>query len=250
MRVSGSSSRFLNAKQSADRPAALTGEAEPARLWAVLATITFNVIGVALLTLAPWSNWRTGLAMNIVDQAILLGVALRFRDALMARLWIYGLVTGLVELAADAWLVDFTHTLNYSVGGGPLIWRSPAWMPFAWQIVTIQFSVLGMRLMRWRPLAGLAITGLLGAVNIPYYEEMARSIHWWQYSGCRMISGTPYYIILGEFGIAVGIAWLAQRTIQGSWPKIIGAGTIAGLMIFACYAAAFFLTDRLGWASR
>ena len=36
--------------------------------------------------------------------------------------------------------------------------------------------------------------GLLGAINIPFYEEMARRIHWWQYSGCRMISYTPWYM--------------------------------------------------------
>jgi len=34
---------------------------------------------------------------------------------------------------------------------------------------------------------------------------MARRIHWWRYSGCRMISYTPWYIILGEFGIRGGV---------------------------------------------
>jgi hypothetical protein len=33
---------------------------------------------------------------------------------------------------------------------------------------------------------------MLAAINIPFHEEMARRIHWWQYSGCRMISFTLY----------------------------------------------------------
>jgi hypothetical protein len=28
---------------------------------------------------------------------------------------------GFKELAADAWLVDYTKTLDYSIGGGPMI---------------------------------------------------------------------------------------------------------------------------------
>jgi len=34
---------------------------------------------------------------------------------------------------------------------------------------------------------GLLMIGLLDAINIPFYEEMARRIHWWQYTSCRMI---------------------------------------------------------------
>jgi uncharacterized membrane protein len=87
--------------------------------------------------------------------------------------------------------------------------------------------------------------GLLGAINIPFYEEMARRIHWWQYGGCRMISFTPWYIILGEFGIAVALTLLARKLRPGSWRTAILAGAAGGLSIFACYALAFLITDRL-----
>ena len=40
---------------------------------------------------------------------------------------------------------------------------------------------------------GLLMIGLLGAINIRFYEQMARRIHCWQYSGCRMLSYTPWY---------------------------------------------------------
>ena len=69
--------------------------------------------------------------------------------------------------------------------------------------------------------------------------------HWWQYSGCRMFSFTPWYIIVGEFGIALALALLAGTLRRGSWRTAVTAGVGAGLSIFVCYAVALFLTDRL-----
>ncbi|HLX95768.1 MAG TPA: hypothetical protein VKU37_08490 [Verrucomicrobiae bacterium] len=216
---------------------------EARRLRVVLATIVINVIAVALLTLAPWSDWKTGLALNLFDNALLLSFVVLYHDAWLARLMIFGLVTGVVELAADAWLVDFTRTLDYSVGGGPMLWRSPIWMPFAWEIVVVQFSCLGLWLRDRFGGAGLAAVGVLGAINIPYYEEMARRIHWWQYSGCRMISNTPYYIILGEFGIAIALTLLAKPLRHGHAAKTGWLGLAGGAAIFICYALAYGLTE-------
>ena len=141
--------------------------------------------------------------------------------------------------------MDYTRTLDYSVGGGPMLWRSPMWMPFAWEVVAVQFAVIGERLMRWRPGTGLLATALLGALNIPYYEEMARRIHWWRYSGCRMISGTPFYIIVGELLIAAAFALLSPWVRRGRLVATLAAGVMGGGLIFVAYAAAFFLTDRL-----
>jgi len=52
----------------------------------------------------------------------------------MWRLLLFGLAVGLMELLADAWLVDHTRTRDYSIGGGPMIWRSPMWMRLAWEV--------------------------------------------------------------------------------------------------------------------
>jgi hypothetical protein len=218
---------------------------ERARLRVVLATIVINVVGVTLLTLAPWSDWRTGLGLNLVDNCLLAGVAFARRDALLARFLLFGLVVGATELPADAWLVDSTRTLDYSIGGGPMVWRSPVWMPLAWEVVAVQFGYVGLRLWEWRRGFGLAIVAVLGALNIPFYEEMARKIHWWQYAGCRMISFTPWYIILGEFGIALSLALCASRLRRDSlgWTAVMGIA--GGFSIFVCYAAAFYITDRL-----
>ena len=217
---------------------------ERGRLRIVIATIVINVMAVSLLTFASWSDWRTGAALNFVDNCLLIGFALVRRDVLLWRFLIFGTIVGFTELTADAWLVDYTRTLDYSAGGGPMIWRSPVWMPLAWEVVAVQFGYIGLRLWERFGKTGLVMIGLLGAINIPFYEEMARRIHWWEYSGCRMISYTPWYIILGEFGIAVVFAWLA-RMVRRSACRAVVAGVFGGVSIFVCYAVAFLITDRL-----
>jgi len=218
---------------------------EPKRLRVVIATIVINVLAVGLLNFAPWSDWKTGLALNLLDNALLLGFIYLHHDELLLRFLFMGLTAGFTELAADAWLVDYTHTLDYSIGGGPMLWRSPAWMPFAWEIVAVQFGYLGLRLQEHFGKFGLIIIGVLGAINIPYYEEMARHIHWWQYSGCRMLSGTPYYIILGEFFIAVAFALVARKFKRSNMLSAVFSGVVAGAVIFISYAIAYSLTDGL-----
>jgi hypothetical protein len=218
---------------------------ERERLLIVIATIVINVVAVLLLTFAPWSDWRTGAALNFVDNCLLVGFALVRRDALLGRFLIFGLTVGLTELAADAWLVDYTRTLDYSIGGGPIIWRSPIWMPLAWEVVAVQFGYIGVRLRERFGKMGLLLIGMLGAINIPFYEEMARRIHWWQYNGCKMISFTPWYIILGEFGIALVFALLGRTLRRSSWPVAVLTGLAGGASIFVCYATAFLITDRL-----
>src|SRR5438876_5144786 len=221
---------------------------ERGRLWIVLATIAIIIVAVSLLTLAPWSDWRTGAALNVVDNCLLVGFVLFRSDALLARFLLFGLLVGFAELPADAWLVDYTRTLDYSIGGGPMIWRSPLWMPLAWEVVAVQFGYVGLRLWERFGKTGLVMIGLLGAVNIPFYEEMARRIHWWKYSpeSVRgMISYTPWYIIVGEFGIALVFALLARTLRRDSWRFAAVAGVAGGASIFVCYVAAFLITDRL-----
>src|SRR5258705_3156522 len=139
----------------------LTNTHDPAlergRLCVVIATIVINVIAVSLLAFAPWSDWRTGAALNFIDNCLLVGFMVVRRDALLARFLLFGVVVGLTELAADAWLVDYTRTLDYSIGGGPMIWRSPLLMPLAREVVAVQFGYIWRRL--W---GGFCENGLLG----------------------------------------------------------------------------------------
>jgi hypothetical protein len=214
-----------------------------ARLKMVFATILINIAAVGLLAFAPWSDWKTGLALNLFDNILLLGVVIGRRDRFLARLLVFGLATGFAELAADAWLVDHTRTLDYSVGGGPMIWRSPLWMPIAWEIAAVQFGFLGTWLWEHFGSAGLGIIALLGATNIPYYEGMARKIHWWTYTGCRMIGPVPWYIMAGEAAIALGMAVLARPLRSGGFAKAVFFGVLGGLVIFISYGVAWYGID-------
>jgi hypothetical protein len=216
---------------------------EPIRLRVVLATVVINVVAVAALAFAPWSDWRTGVALNLVDNLLLLAIVVHKADRLLARFMLFGLVVGIAELPADAWLVDYTGTLDYSIGGGPMIWRSPVWMPFAWEIVVVQFGYIGLRLFERYGAIGLLGIGLLGAINIPFYEQMARHTQWWTYHGCHMLSATPYYIILGEFGIVIAFTLGAIRLRNGTWRTAINAGLACGAAIFVCYALAYGVID-------
>jgi hypothetical protein len=74
----------------------LTNTHDPALV--VIATTVINVIAVSLLTFAPWSDWRTGAALNFVDNCLLVGFTVVRRDALLARFLLFGMVVGLLEL--------------------------------------------------------------------------------------------------------------------------------------------------------
>ena len=139
---------------------------ESERLRVVLATVVINIVAVSLLAFAPWSDWRTGLALNAIDNALLVGFAVIRRDGFMARLILFGLAVGFAELVADAWLVQSTRTLDYSIGGGPMLWCSPLWMPLAWEVVAVQFGYIGLRLSERFGARGLLLVALLGAINI------------------------------------------------------------------------------------
>ena len=213
------------------------------RLKIVLCTIILNVTAVVLLANVPWSDWRTGMALNLVDNAILVTYALARRDRLMIHLICFGLALGFTELAADAWLVDHTKTLDYSIGGGPILVRSPLWMPFAWEVVAVQFAVLGSWLVdRFRGW-GIWLAGIIGAINIPFYEEMALKTKWWSYQDCRMFLHTPYYIILGEFFIVLAIVLLARRIRIDNLFATVIYGATGGAAIWICYAAAFGICE-------
>jgi hypothetical protein len=73
---------------------------EHGRLGVVIATILINIVVASLLTFVPWSDWRTGAALNVVDNCLLVGFALVRRDALVGRFLLFGLLVGFAELPA------------------------------------------------------------------------------------------------------------------------------------------------------
>lgn len=162
-----------------------------------------------------------------------------------ARLWLFGLSAGLVELAADRWLVDTLGVLVYA-DGGPFLVASPLYMPFSWGGM-LQAGVLfgGTLLRRAGPVAACAAVALgVGAV-LPVYEHLAHVSGWWVYRDTPMALGTvPYFIALGEVLVGAPLPLLAGPLARRGPLAAVLLGVAVGLWIFVAYAIAFALCGR------
>src|SRR6188474_1874961 len=79
---------------------------ERERLLVVIATIVINIVAVSLLTFAPWSDWRTGAALNIVDNCLLIGFALTailYAGWIIALLWLVFRAIRAIEKRMGLW---------------------------------------------------------------------------------------------------------------------------------------------------
>ncbi len=222
---------------------------ERTRLHTVLATIALSVVTVTLLYDRSWSRGWTALALNLACLGVFAAHLIVYRDRVMARLLLFGLGMGLVELIADALCVRFTGTLDYSVAGSPMLGLSPFWMPTAWLVVGTQIGYLGAWLMRRVGTGkGLALTALLGAVNIPFYEEMAYHAHWWRYQRCLRLGHTPVYIIVAELIIGLTLGPLAGWVMRprSTWRDALAAGLVGGLSTIWGGLVGYGLVERIG----
>ena len=203
---------------------------EPKRLAVVLLTIGISVASLFFFKDKPWSNGNTAAGLLAVNSILFALCGVWWRDAAIGRLAVFGAAFGLVELIADALCVGITKTLTYAPAHSTMIWLSPWWMPGAWAIVAMQIGYLGSALTRKFGLVrGAVLCSMIGAVNIPFYEEMAYHAHWWAYRSCRMAGHTPIYIIVAEMIIGAALAPLARRVLDTpSMETALKAGLIAG----------------------
>ena len=218
------------------------------RMRTVLVTVALSVGTVLILRDQPWSDGRTAWALNLVSIAVFLGHIAYYRDRILARLLLFGFGLGVVELIADALCIRYTHTLDYSGTHSPLLGLSPFWMPTAWMIVAAQIGYLGHRLiLKFGKVRGMALTALLGAVNIPFYEEMAYHAHWWRYQNCRMLGHTPLYIITAELLIGVTLGPLAAWAMRAgaTWRDAVWAGALGGMGTIVGGLIGYGLVERL-----
>ena len=160
----------------------------------------------------------------------------------------FGAVFGIVELIADALCVQFTGTLDYAVARSPMLWLSPYWMPVAWLVVSIQIGFIGAWLMaRIGKVQGALLAAVFGAINISFYEEMARYANWWQYRNCQMLPGThtPVYIVVAELFIGLCLGPLAYYTMRSTARKAALYGLLGGLSTIAGGLIGYGLVERV-----
>lgn len=185
--------------------------------------------------------WRRGgwKPLTLVIALILaacLAFAWYYEDVAMLYYVLFGIVAGLAELPTDAWLVKVTDTLIYP-RDEPMIWASPAYMPFAWAVVLVQVCVLGDALASVTGLLpGTLLVALLAGSYIPVFEHLARSANLWWYRDTPMIFNAPYYVILAEFILGLPLVWMGFQaddgTLQaGELAQVVGLGVIEGLVV-------------------
>lgn len=211
----------------------------PRGLAFILCTVVLSVAWVVAMANYPHSAGWSAALLSIVQVLLLLAYIAITRDGGMLRLTVFGAVFGVVELLADALCVHFTGTLDYTLARSPMLWLSPWWMPLAWMIVAVQIGYLGAWIIGKAGLIrGTLLTALLGAINIPFYEEMAYHAHWWQYVRCQSVGHTPIYIIVAELIIGLALGPLAVFSLaspdirRASWLGVWGgiATVIGGLV--------------------
>lgn len=215
-------------------------DAESRRTRLVLATLIL-AIGLSYLNHRLGGGWV--MASTITFLVILLDVVciIRYRDRLLARFLLFGLLAGGVELLSDHWLVHHERVLVYAQGG-PFLFSSPLYMPFAWAGMLVQLGFIGRWLaQRQGLLVASVMTALLGAVNIPLYEQWARDAGLWYYRDTLMWSNVPWGIIGAEFLLVLALPAVLRvaEHARPSWSAVLGI--LYGLWIWMSCLIAFAL---------
>lgn len=199
----------------------------------VLGSNVYGAITSAGAKFALWSTFFTFLVM--------LGWTAWQRDGVLARWLTLGFVAGWVEIGTDAWIVRVTQSLAYP-SGGPMVWDSPLYMPFAWTIVLAQLGVVGGFLARRMSLTRATLAcALIGGLMIPLYELLAHYANYWKYTQTPMLLRAPLYIILAEFLLALPLVWMYR--VQDGRPRAVSValGVAAGAWMLPSVAFAWVL---------
>jgi hypothetical protein len=189
-----------------------------------------------------WRAITASLALILLLDGIYM---VAFRDLQLGQWLLFGLAAGFVELGSDWWLVR-TGTLVYPPDE-PMIWASPAYMPFAWAVVLAQIGVVGAWLkQRYGLLPATLLTALLSGVNIPIYEHLAKDAHFWFYQHTPMLFNAPLYVIGAEFFLALPLAGMAGAITTAHPVRSLAAGVVEGLWMFSVVIFAFWLLGPCG----
>lgn len=210
------------------------------RVALVVAEIAAILTVVPLLIVASLTDWRYAFALAGCCSAVVLAWALVRRDRMLLQIWLFALVFGVAELAVDRWLVHGTGTLDYAPyasRGGPMWWASPAFMPFAWQVLAVHLAVLTEAVSHWRFTRRVGFALVIGAAYVPVGEELSVRAGFWVYKGVPMLSHVPAYIVVGETLLAISTVFLIPVLMRQRWWLTVPAGGAACLALWSGYFA-------------
>ena len=179
-----------------------------------------------------------------IQCAFYLGYTLRYRDGLIARLFLFSIGAGLAELLADWSLVEQTGSLLYDPSG-PFLMQSPLYMPLAWALILIPLGYLGVQLGGFVSLPWATVLTAVGAaVYIPLYEHWATGARWWAYHNATMIGGVPWYIIVGELLSVLPLPLFLARVDRTRVWILPLLGIVEGLWIWGAYSISYGVIPR------
>ncbi len=169
-------------------------------------------------------------------------VTMRTFRPLLSRLIVAGLVAGICELFTDASGQYVVHSLIYPIGE-LTIWTSPLYMPFSWLVTLTYLGYIGWRfraLLGWK--IAILVCGLLGAIDIPLFEEISYYGGWWKYEPTRLMLGhTPAYVALFEGLVVAVLPLLLDRFERRTWLETIVLGVIIGIWMAIAALIAWLL---------
>ncbi len=224
--------RFVPSSFAATNTEKYIAEKASARVftWFDLAIGIGIVSDLVLSFINVTTHWSSvGTITVILSLYLLTLVCLRHIRPLVGRLLLAGFIAGVCELFTDASGQSVAHSLIYPIGT-PMLWASPLYMPLSWMVILTHLGYIAWRLralLGWRKAA--LISGLLGAIQIPIYEEMAYYGGWWRYRPTHLMLGhTPLYVLLFEGLIVATLPILYDRIERRAWSHVALIGIIVG----------------------
>lgn len=187
--------------------------------------------------------WYVGF-VELFLSFLLLTLLIRVRSVrpLLGRLMLAGLIAGFCELFTDASGQQVVHSLIYPPGEWT-IWASPIYMPLTWMVTLTYLGYLSWRLralLDWR--MATLLCGLIGAIEIPLFEEMSYYGGWWRYAPVHLMAGhTPLYVSLFEGLVVAALPLLFYRIERRSWLQVAAVGVIIGAWIAIAALAAWLM---------
>lgn len=211
-----------------------------AMLGALALTVAVNITAAVLR-----AGWVSATLADLLVGAYL--GALCLRDVwrpVVARLALFGLVAGVLELATDAAGKRVVHSLIYPAGG-PFIWDSPLYMPLSWMLMLAQIGYLAWRLRAVAaPWVAVALTALYAGLYLPFSEELAYPAGWWRYAAAPGLGHTPFYVVLFEALIGASLPLLLAGLERWRWRTAIERGVAAGAWMPAAALASWLMIGR------
>lgn len=201
------------------------------------------LVGCHIISARYALGWPSAAATDLLALLVLAAMAVRREwRPLLARLFLLGMAAGILELATDAAGEQVAHSLRYPAGE-LLLWGSPYYMPLSWAIVLTLLGYLAWRLRALGPARvplwlAVVLTGLFGALMVPFYEEMAYYARWWQYTPVWRLGHTPVYVIVFEGLVAAALPLL----VGGLLARPLRAAITRGLLMGCWMPVAAFLT--------